>query len=597
MGKNVSKGVSMSKSLLWFALIIASTLFAMAQKPAPSDRKIDDWEYNTTLVKAGKSGRGGMVSAMPAPALKMAMAPESVGFSAGGAQDANNFYENIAEGYLPKLGSITYEGVFSEHYFSPGEKPPCKHLFCPVLSTAVTKNLYNEQTEYYLNIGLDSGMKSSDFKRKKLNIVVVLDISGSMSAPFDAYYYDKGKKIFLPPEARKKSKMEIATASIVAMMAHLKPEDRLGIALFDNNAYLAKPLRPVALTDMEAIKRHLLALRPRGGTNWSAGYREGAALFESLSEKLRDPSVYENRIIFLTDAMPNAGELREEGLLGMVKKTAQKGIYTTFIGIGIDFNDDLVKAVSKTKGANYFSVHSAEAFKKRMEKEFDYWVTPLVFDLKMELVGGDFDIEAIYGAPEADNKSGTLFYLGTLFPSPTKEERIKGGVILAKLAKRGEKGEATIRLAYTDREGHSHSIVRKVRFRPCCYYDNDGIRESIWLARYVTLMQNWLIDMRRGCNDGTGPFASTIPLKERAFLYPPQRPEFPRLKSWERRSCPLIVSEGYRDLFGLFARKFEEALRTLENENFQKELEVLKRLSNFHPSHTNKKDDWRDIGR
>jgi hypothetical protein len=33
-------------------------------------------------------------------------------------------------------------------------------------------------------------MRAADFKRKKLNLVILLDVSGSMSSPFNEYYYD-----------------------------------------------------------------------------------------------------------------------------------------------------------------------------------------------------------------------------------------------------------------------------------------------------------------------------------------------------------------------------------------------------------------------
>jgi hypothetical protein len=39
-------------------------------------------------------------------------------------------------------------------------------------------------------VGLDSGMKAADFKRKQLNLVILLDISGSMGEAFNQYYYD-----------------------------------------------------------------------------------------------------------------------------------------------------------------------------------------------------------------------------------------------------------------------------------------------------------------------------------------------------------------------------------------------------------------------
>lgn len=49
-------------------------------------------------------------------------------------------------------------------------------------------------------MGLDSGI--TDFKRPRLNLVVLLDISGSMSCNFNTYYYDaaSGRQRELSPE-------------------------------------------------------------------------------------------------------------------------------------------------------------------------------------------------------------------------------------------------------------------------------------------------------------------------------------------------------------------------------------------------------------
>ena len=155
------------------------------------------------------------------------------------------------------------------------------------------------------------------------------------------------------------------------------------MVLFDNTDYLGKPLNKVGETDMEAIKGHVLELQPRGGTNFEAGYRGGTKLFAEFLDA--DSEEYENRIIFLTDAMPNIGSRSEEGLLGMTDGNADDGIYTTFIGIGVDFNTELIEAITKIRGANYYSVHSAKEFKTRMDDEFEYMVTPLVFNLVLEL--------------------------------------------------------------------------------------------------------------------------------------------------------------------------------------------------------------------
>jgi Ca-activated chloride channel family protein len=36
-----------------------------------------------------------------------------------------------------------------------------------------------------------AGIQASEFKRKKLNLIILLDVSGSMGSPFDQYYYDQ----------------------------------------------------------------------------------------------------------------------------------------------------------------------------------------------------------------------------------------------------------------------------------------------------------------------------------------------------------------------------------------------------------------------
>jgi hypothetical protein len=96
-------------------------------------------------------------------------------------------------------------------------------------------------------VGLNSGI--TDFQRKKLNLVVVLDFSGSMGSPFDEYYYDRfGNKVEQKGDesSMSKTKMQIADESVVALLSHLKPEDRFGLVIFSDDAFLVDPLTSVA---------------------------------------------------------------------------------------------------------------------------------------------------------------------------------------------------------------------------------------------------------------------------------------------------------------------------------------------------------------
>ncbi len=564
-------------------LLLSLSLFAMSQ----NKNRIDDWDYNATKPVRD----GGMIKSMSMPSpVAMSAAPmlmrKNLGFSVGGAKDANNFYENLKKGYLPKIDSITYEGVFYDHRFEM-PKQECKELFCPNFETAARKNLFTDKKEYFLSVGLDSNIDADSFKRKKLNLVVVLDISGSMRSPFDRYYYDRKRYSHKTQnEDSKKSKMQIANESIVSMIDHLKGYDSLGVVLFDHQAYLAKPLRKVSKTDMKAIKKHILELKPRGGTNWSEGYKKGLELFK---DKESSPQI-ENRIIFITDAMPNNGELRKKGLFGMIKDASKRGIYTTVIGVGVDFNNDLVEYVTKTKGANYLSVHSSKEFKKRLDSEFDYLVTPLVYDLKLQMLSNSYKIKRVYATATNQKESNTLIRINTLFPSSNSNEGVKGGVILVLLDKISSR-DIKLKVSYHDRDGNYHESIKKVKFKNGYYYGGSAIRKAIILSDYVNIIKNWLVDTRKACHDKVStppPFSILI----KRSVYPPVLPL--NIKTWERRSCKLKVSDGYKKLFSIFLREFQKQKYLLRDNSLKKEENTLKLL--FKRVDTtpkkSKKDDW-----
>ncbi len=595
------KHLSIKKFL--FLLLVLNLTFLSAMTDKGAANQIDDWEYNATSTMMDSSRRVAtqgnikMGSSMPSMSASSPMIKsKNIGLSVGGAKDTNNFKANIDNGYLPKLESITYEGQFYNHYFDTGLKGECKALFCPSYSSAKRLNPFIEEQEYFLSVGLNSGIQEGDFKRKKLNLVVVLDISGSMNGKFNAYYYDKVGNKIRNKEQEYKSKMTIANEAMVSMLSHLKDEDRVGVVLFDHNAYKAKPLQEVGKTDKIAIRDHILALKPRGGTNWSAGYKKGLKLFDEVDLN----SDYENRIIFLTDAMPNKGELSKNRLFGMAREASEKGINTTFIGVGVDFNNDLVEYVSKTRGANYFSVHSSKAFSELLDKEFDYMVTPLVYDLELKLSNSIYSIEAVYGSPNAQMATGEIMKVNTLFPSHNDGEATKGGVVLIKLTKHQQMAqgeELFLDVSYTDVNGKSYTNFQKVSFKnQSVYYDNNGIRKAILVADYVSVMKNWLIDSRAACNDEVRwAREQATEIQKRCMVYPSLHPVYPRVATWERKSCQLNVSAGYKKFLYLFKKIYMKEMAMLEDESLEKELNVLNTLLNKTrkpPKTKGPIDDW-----
>lgn len=509
----------------------------------------------------------------------MSRAPKSspnIGFAAGGAKDVENFRQNIEQGYLPLSTDVTYEGLFYDYYFETGDVEKCEKLFCPSYSCAISKDPFSGEVQRYLSVGLNSGI--TDFQRKKLNLVVVLDYSGSMGSPFSKYYYDQfGNWVEIEDnlEDSGKTKMEIANQAVVDLLGRLEVDDRFGLVIFSNEAYVVEPLTKVGDKDLDKLRDVIFSIEEYGGTNMEAGMTKGTATFGKYSEI--DPSERENRIIFLTDAMPNLGGTGENDLLNILKNNADQGIYTTFIGIGLDFNTELIEKITKIKGANYYSVHSASEFKERMDEEFDFMVTPLVFNLTLELDAPGYQIEKVYGSPEADEATGEIMKVNTLFPSKAEEGEVRGGIILIKLKEISPDGNIKLKVSYEDRNGTKDGDETQVVFPDAepDFYENDGIRKAVLLSRYADLLKSWIADERRALDAGRDVVPS-VTLEDGITV-----PRPVELGEWERQSLPLHVSEPYKNFFSIFASYFEKESDALGDIDLQQETVVLQRLSGF----------------
>ena len=223
---------------------------------------IDDWRYSANASSANSikssiisGGYSLSTNSFGSYSPNISMATDSIaesasnstlGLSTGGAKNINNFRENIKNGYFPISTDITYNGLYYDYYFdtaksaATAENVKSTELFSPSYSTAISKDPISGKSEYYMTVGLNSNIKQSDFQRKKLNLVVVLDISGSMSSRFNSYYYDgleeEDGEENRYAEDKNKTKMQIANESVNLLIDELNEDDRLGIVLFDDES-------------------------------------------------------------------------------------------------------------------------------------------------------------------------------------------------------------------------------------------------------------------------------------------------------------------------------------------------------------------------
>lgn len=514
------------------------------------------------LALAGCGGMGEMVS-NPGGAAPQAAGGSNVGLAAGGAADATAFRNNVREGYVPQPSDMTTEGLFHDYYFDTGQTRACEAMFCPSYSRAVTRDPLSNETERYLTIGLNSGLSQADFERKQLNLVVVLDTSGSMDSSFSRYYYDDGEKKTVEAET---SKMNAATESVAGLTDHLEEDDRFGLVTYDDSAQVVQPVSGVGGTDMNHLRDRIRGPQAGGSTNLDAGLSTATEMLSPYRDA--NQSEYETRVIVVTDAMPNTGDISGERLGDRLRSNAEHDVHSTFVGVGVDFNTELVETINDVPGANYYTVHSPDQFRERMDEGFDYMVTPLVYNLSVSVQSEGYDVAHVYGSPSADEATGEVLSVETLFPSRRTDNRTEGGVILVKLEKTGEYRRVRLTARYETRTGQVWETNRTVEFddEEPPYYETSGVRKAVVLARYADLMRNWASYERARASDG-------------AVETPAEGIEHrDELGKWEQQSVPLQVSAPFGDRISRFEGYFRSEMDAFGAERMGKDAAILATL-------------------
>ncbi len=174
--------------------------------------------------------------------------------------------------------------------------------------------------------------KDSDEKRKNpLNLVLVLDRSGSMAG----------------------AKLEKAKQAACVAVEQMTADDVLSVVIYDDDVEVLVP--PQKVTDREEIKRQINRIKDGGGTALYAGLVKGASQIRKYFDKERV-----NRIILLSDGNANVGPSKPSELAVLGKELREEGFGVSTIGLGDDYNEDLMTAVAEASRANYYYVKDAE---------------------------------------------------------------------------------------------------------------------------------------------------------------------------------------------------------------------------------------------
>jgi Ca-activated chloride channel family protein len=148
-----------------------------------------------------------------------------------------------------------------------------------------------------------------------------------------------------------RNKIDFARQAAAFAVQQLLPTDRVSVTIFDGEVDTIVPNAPAE--DKGRVVDLIQRVQPRGSTALHGGWKEGA---RQVGEHLLPGAV--NRVLLLSDGQANEGETNPERIADDVKRLTAEGVSTTALGLGDDYNEDLLEAMAQAGDGNYYYIES-----------------------------------------------------------------------------------------------------------------------------------------------------------------------------------------------------------------------------------------------
>jgi Ca-activated chloride channel family protein len=167
--------------------------------------------------------------------------------------------------------------------------------------------------------------------REPVNVSFVIDRSGSMGG----------------------SKIALAREAVVQALRMLKATDRFSVVAYDDQVEV---LVSSTLASSEAVRNataKVQELEARGSTDLCGGWLKGC---EEVATHLQRDQIA--RCLLLSDGMANHGITDRDLLARHAEELRQRGIATSTIGVGADFDERTLTGISTAGGGHFYFVET-----------------------------------------------------------------------------------------------------------------------------------------------------------------------------------------------------------------------------------------------
>ncbi|MFH2059093.1 MAG: VWA domain-containing protein [Pseudomonadota bacterium] len=180
-----------------------------------------------------------------------------------------------------------------------------------------------------IKVTLQAPSTPINIKRPKVNLALVLDQSGSMQG----------------------TKINQAKAAAIEAVSRLGKEDVFSVVVYDTNVNTIVPAQNAG--NIEWIINRIRQIQTSGSTALFGGVSQGAA---EIRKNLENNFVH--RIVLLSDGLANVGPRAPEDLGRLGAGLIKENISVTTVGVGTDYNEDLMAQLAQKSDGNTYFVES-----------------------------------------------------------------------------------------------------------------------------------------------------------------------------------------------------------------------------------------------
>jgi Ca-activated chloride channel homolog len=207
---------------------------------------------------------------------------------------------------------------------------------------------------------LDPSSRSNWKGRPDLNLSLVLDRSGSMEG----------------------EKMVRAREAAMFCVDQMLPTDRLSVVTFDDRIEVLFPSEPV--TNKQSMKDLISRVTARGSTALHEAWVRGGL---TVSERMLDQGI--NRVVLITDGLANVGITNTDEIVTQAMGLYKRGVSTSTIGIGADFNEDLLMPMAQSGGGNAWHVVEPDDMQRIFQVELEGLIAQFAHTVSLSLIPAD----------------------------------------------------------------------------------------------------------------------------------------------------------------------------------------------------------------